>query len=287
MSDMSWWQAIILGVVEGLTEYLPVSSTGHLILAQRAMGLEGEAANAYAICIQGGAIIAVLGLYAARVKQGVLGSLGAMGLMKAKDPAGARLTMNLIVAFIPAAILGKLFDDAIEQYLFGLWPIVAAWVIGGVAILGTDWWRARRVEAAEERVGLGIDDMGWRMAMIIGLMQCVAMWPGTSRSLMTIVAGVLVGLSLAAAVEFSFLIGVVTLLAATVYKAIDAGPVMLEAYGWTPMIIGSVAAWLSAVVAVRWMVDYLKKHGLALFGYYRVGLGVVVAVLVLMGVLKG
>ncbi|QDU71918.1 undecaprenyl-diphosphate phosphatase [Mucisphaera calidilacus] len=286
MSDMSWWEAIVLGVVEGLTEYLPVSSTGHLILAQRAMGLDGPAANAYAICIQGGAIIAVLGLYAGRVKQGVLGSLGAVGLRKEKDPAGARLAWNLIVAFIPAAILGKLFDDKIEMYLFGLWPIVTAWVVGGVAILAVDVWRSKR-GVSEGREAKGIDDMTWRMALVIGLLQCVAMWPGTSRSLMTIVAGVLVGMSLAAAVEFSFLIGVVTLLAATVYKAIDAGPVMLEAYGWTPMIIGSVAAWASAVVAVRWMVDYLKQHGLALFGWYRVALGVVVAVLIVTGVLKG
>ncbi|MEQ9460160.1 MAG: undecaprenyl-diphosphate phosphatase [Phycisphaeraceae bacterium] len=283
---MDWWQAIILGIVEGLTEYLPVSSTGHLILTQRAMGLSGEAANAYAICIQGGAIIAVLGLYAQRVRQGVLGSLGSVGLLKAKDPAGARLTRNLIVAFIPAAILGRLFDDAIEQYLFGLWPIIAAWIIGGLAILIVDAWRKRKEPVAEVKPGLGIDDMTWRMALIIGLLQCVAMWPGTSRSLMTIVAGVLVGLSLVAAVEFSFLIGVVTLLAATLYKAIDAGPVMLEAYGWTPMLIGTIAAWASAVVAVRWMVSYLQRHGLAVFGWYRVALGITVAALVLAGILS-
>ncbi|WP_428389193.1 undecaprenyl-diphosphate phosphatase [Mucisphaera sp.] len=283
---MEWWQAVILGIVEGLTEYLPVSSTGHLILAQRAMGLDGEAANAYAICIQAGAIIAVLGLYAARVRQGVLGSLGAVGVLKAKDPAGARLTMNLVVAFLPAAVLGLLFDDLIESYLFGLWPIVAAWLVGGVAILAVDLWRRRRA-TGEERVGLGIDDMTWRMALAIGLLQCVAMWPGTSRSLMTIVAGVLVGMTLVAAVEFSFLIGVVTLLAATVYKAIDAGPVMLEAYGWTAMLIGALAAWVSAVIAVKWMVDYLKKHGLAVFGWYRVALAVVVGALILGGMLEG
>ncbi|MEQ9454514.1 MAG: undecaprenyl-diphosphate phosphatase [Phycisphaeraceae bacterium] len=283
---MDWWQAIILGIVEGLTEYLPVSSTGHLILTQRAMGLSGEAANAYAICIQGGAIVAVLGLYAQRVRQGVLGSLGSVGLLKAKDPAGARLTRNLIVAFIPAAILGRLFDDAIEQYLFGLWPIISAWIIGGLAILVVDAWRKRKEPVADAKPGLGIDDMTWRMALIIGLLQCVAMWPGTSRSLMTIVAGVLVGLSLVAAVEFSFLIGVVTLLAATLYKAIDAGPVMLEVYGWTPMLIGTIAAWASAVVAVRWMVSYLQRHGLAVFGWYRVALGIIVAALVLAGVLS-
>ncbi|MEM1212598.1 MAG: undecaprenyl-diphosphate phosphatase [Planctomycetota bacterium] len=280
---MDWWQAIVLGVVEGLTEYLPVSSTGHLILAQRAMGLTGEAANAYAICIQAGAILAVLGLYRKRVKQVSAGWLGKAGLGSG-DEVGFKLGLNMLIAFMPAAVVGLLLNDWIKANLFGLRPVVWAWLVGGVAILATAWWRKRREQ--ESGKGRGLEDMTWVMALGIGMIQCAAMWPGTSRSLVTIVGGVLLGLSLAAAVEFSFLLGVVTLLAATVYESIDKGPVMLEAYGWGTMLIGSLAAWASAVVAVTWMVSFLKKHGMEIFGYYRIGLAVVVGGLLLGGVLS-
>jgi len=271
---MDWWQAIVLGVVEGLTEYLPVSSTGHLILTQRVMGLsESEASNAYAICIQAGAIIAVLGLYWDRVKQAITGWVGKAGIGPG-NADGFQLGVNLIVAFVPAAVIGLLFDDIIEKKLFGLTTIVAAWLIGGLAILATVWWKRRK--SGGEDTGAAVEQLTWKMALTIGFIQCIAMVPGTSRSLVTIVGGVMVGLSLASAVEFSFLLGVITLLAATCYKALKAGPVMVDAYGWTPMIIGSIAAWLSAVLAVKWMVGYLKKHGMAIFGYYRVALAVVV-----------
>ena len=295
MSDtgpMDWWQAIILGLVEGLTEYLPVSSTGHLILAQRAMGLDGPEANAYAICIQAGAILAVLGLYWRRVHQGFVGLFGKLGL-GAGDADGWRLTVNIVVGFLPAAVVGLLADDWIEANLFGLWPIVWAWLIGGLAILAVGWVRRDRdsdadadanADAAPARRVRGLDDMTWRMALGIGLIQCAAMWPGTSRSLVTIVGGVLVGMSLVAAVEFSFLLGVLTLCAATVYKAIENGPIMLEAYGWTAMIIGSLAAWASAAAAMAWMVAYLKKHGLGIFGWYRIALAAGVGGLLLAGV---
>lgn len=285
---MTWWQAIILGIVEGLTEYLPVSSTGHLLIVQNLLGVgagsedAAKAANAYAICIQAGAIIAVLGLYWSRVRQGFVGIGGKLGLGQG-DPAGWRLFINLVCGFMPAAVIGLIFDDMIEAKLFHPWPIVAALAVGGVAILVVSFWRKRRV--GEGKPVLELDAMTWRMAFGIGLIQCAAMWPGTSRSLVTIVGGVVVGLSLAAAVEFSFLLGVVTLLAATVYKARDAGPVMLEEYGWTPMIIGSIAAWVSAVIAVKWMVAYLKKHGMEVFGYYRIAIAIVIAALILTGVM--
>ena len=270
---MNWWDAVLLGIVEGLTEYLPVSSTGHLILTQRALGVpETAASNAYAICIQAGAILAVLGLYRKHVGQVCSGWFGKIGIGKG-DAEGFRLGLSIIVAFIPAAVLGLLFDDWIEQKLFGLWPVVSAWFIGGVAILAVAWRR----KAGDANVGKTLSELTWKMALAVGFLQCLAMWPGTSRSLVTIVGGVLVGLRLVAAVEFSFLLGVLTLCAATVYKAKDAGPIMIEEYGWTPMIIGSLAAWISAVVAVKWMVTYLKEHGMAVFGYYRVLLALVVA----------
>ena len=252
---MDNFQALILGLVEGLTEYLPVSSTGHLLLAQRWMGIPSStASDAFAICIQAGAILAVLGLYRARVGQMVLGLAG-------RDPQGLRLLLNLVAAFIPAAVLGLLLEKPIKKYLFGgdawgLWPVVAAWFIGGLAILA---------------------QLTLRMALIVGVAQCLAMWPGVSRSLITIVGGVLVGLSLPAAVELSFLLGVITLSAATAYDAFKHGSEMLATYGPVPLLIGFGAAWLSAVLAVQWMVGYLKSHGMEIFGWYRVVLAIAVA----------
>ncbi|MEM6459951.1 MAG: undecaprenyl-diphosphate phosphatase [Planctomycetota bacterium] len=302
---MTWWQALILGVVEGLTEYLPVSSTGHLLVTQELLGIgtgspeARAAANAYAICIQAGAILAVLGLYWRRVRQASVGWLGKVGVGPGDDE-GFRIGLVIVAAFMPAAVVGLLLDDWIEAKLFGMWPIVTAWFVGGVAILATAWYRKRRV--AGGGAGADLSDMTLRMALLIGFIQCLAMWPGTSRSLVTIVGGVLVGLSLAAAVEFSFLLGVVTLCAATVYKAVldtttvvvDGQTVevllvrvMLDEYGWVNMLIGSAAAWASAVAAVTWMVAYLKKHGMEVFGYYRIAIALVVAVLLLTGVVAG
>lgn len=282
---MELWQSIVLGVVEGLTEYLPVSSTGHLILSQRAMNLPASpAANAYAICIQAGAILAVLSLYWKSVRQVLTGWLGKVGVGKG-DEAGFVLGRNIVVAFLPAAFFGLLLDDWIEAKLFGLWPIVGAWFVGGVAILVVALRRRKRATESDSQSGASLATLTWKLALTIGLIQCLAMWPGTSRSLVTIVGGVLVGLSLTAAVEFSFLLGVVTLCAATVYKAKDAGPLMIAEYGWLPMIIGSLAAWISAVVAVKWMVSYLQNHGMSVFGYYRIALAVSVAVAIVAGVL--
>ena len=266
---MNWWEALTLGIVEGITEYLPVSSTGHLLLTQRLLGFSnGKIANAYAICIQAGAILAVLGLYAARVKAMLQGLVG-------RDRDGARLVLCLCAAFAPAAVIGMLFDKRIEQYLFGLWPIVGAWFVGGLVIL----WFARRPLAP----GRALTSLTWQHAALIGLAQCVAMWPGTSRSLVTILAGVLLGLSLQAAVEFSFLLGMITLSAATGYKALQHGPEMLQAYGAQSIFIGFAAAWLSAVLAVRWMVNYLNKHGLLVFAYWRLALATAVAALLVLG----
>jgi undecaprenyl-diphosphatase len=268
------FQALILGLVEGLTEYLPVSSTGHLLLAQRLMGIDSStASDAFAICIQAGAILAVLGLYRQRVAQMVMGAVG-------RNEAGQRLLINLLSAFVPAAVLGLLLEKPIKKYLFGgdewgLWPVVAAWFAGGMAILVVSLARRRR--GTSPTTGFDLEQLTIRMALIVGLAQCIAMWPGVSRSLITIVGGVLVGLSLPAAVELSFLLGVITLTAATAYDALKHGPEMLATYGATPLLIGFGAAWLSAVLAVKWMVGYLKSHGMEIFGWYRVALAFVVA----------
>jgi undecaprenyl-diphosphatase len=268
------FQAFILGLVEGLTEYLPVSSTGHLLLAQRLMGIESStASDAFAICIQAGAILAVLGIYRQRVAQMVMGVVG-------RNETGRHLLIALVSAFVPAAVLGLLLEKPIKKYLFGgdewgLWPVVAAWLVGGIAILAVSFARRRR--GSSPTTGLDLEQLTIRMALIVGFAQCLAMWPGVSRSLITIVGGVLVGLSLPAAVELSFLLGVITLSAATAYDALKHGPEMLATYGATPLLIGFGAAWLSAVLAVKWMVGYLKSHGMEIFGWYRVALAFVVA----------
>ncbi|MDF1701056.1 MAG: undecaprenyl-diphosphate phosphatase [Planctomycetota bacterium] len=276
---MSLWQAAVLGTVEGLTEYLPVSSTGHLLVTQRLMGIGragGEAkaaADAFAICIQLGAILAVLALYFGRVRSMVLGLVG-------RDAAGSRLLRNVLVAFLPAAVIGLLFSDAIKEHLFGPWPVVLAWAVGGAAILVVSWRREGR-----EMAGLDLAHMTLRMAFVIGVVQCVAMWPGVSRSLVTIVGGVLAGLSLAAAVEFSFLLGLLTLSAATLHDGMRHGSTMMDAYSPPALVVGLCFAFVSALLAVHWMVAYLQRHGLAIFGWYRLAMAVVVATLLLTGVL--
>jgi undecaprenyl-diphosphatase len=282
---MNWWQALILGIVEGLTEYLPVSSTGHLIVAQRLMGIgitaeEKAAADCFAICIQGGAIAAVLGLYWPRVRQMILGLLG-------KDREGLKLVFAILAGFLPAAVIGLLANDWIEQKLFHFKWIAWAWFVGGIGILAVDRW----MKKGGGSNGSELAEITLRMAFLVGLMQCVAMWPGTSRSLMTIIGGLLVGLRLSAAVEFSFLLGLATLGAATVKKAVwpieglaaqyDAtfGGAMLmwDRYGFLPLAIGVVAATISAAIAVKWMVGYLNRRGLGVFGWYRIVVAVVAA----------
>jgi undecaprenyl-diphosphatase len=269
---MDWWQAAIIGIVEGLTEYLPISSTAHILLTQRALGIDqSEAADAYAVCVQAGAILAVLGIYYRRVRQMMLGLFG-------KDPDGLRLAINVVVAFLPAAILGLLFNKIIKEHLFHLWPICAAWFIGGVVILAFAYGMRRGG-------GKGVFDLTVRAAILIGLMQCLGMIPGTSRSLVTILGGLMVGLSMEAALEFGFLLGLVTLTAATVHDGYKHGPAMLHAYSPMTMAIGFVAAAVAAAVAVNWMLHYLRRRGLAIFGYYRIALAIVIAALLWKGML--
>jgi undecaprenyl-diphosphatase len=266
---MTLLEALILGLIEGITEYLPVSSTGHLLIAQRLMGIPDDAsANAFAIAIQAGAIVAVLGLYRARAGQMVLGLAG-------RDAAGLGLVGCLLVAFLPAAVIGGLFDDDIERLLFGVRPIIVAWVVGGVLILALSGWIARH------REGRGLLELTWRHALVIGLLQCLAMWPGTSRSLVTILGGLAVGLSLPAAVEFAFLLGVVTLGAATAYTAVKHGDVLLANYGPTVLLAGFAMAWLSAALAVKWMVAWLNRRGLAVFAWWRFAAAIAAALILL------
>lgn len=286
---MEWWQAAILGLVEGITEYLPISSTGHLILAAGLMGLDDTpeqkaAVDAFNIVIQGGAILAVLGLYWPRVLQMIRGVLG-------MDREGLRLAMHILIAFFPAAVLGVLLNDLIEAWLFHAGPVLAALALGGVYMMVLDRWKVKPGrEGGEHQTGKDITDLSWRGALAIGLMQCVAMWPGTSRSMMTITGGVIVGMKPRAAAEFSFLLGLPTLGGACVYRLMkDAngdGPGMVSVLGVMPIVIGMAVATVSAVVAVRWLVGFLNRHGLTPFGWYRLGLAAVLGSLIAAGVVQ-
>lgn len=257
---MSILQSIILGIVEGLTEYLPVSSTGHLIITQYLLGLDKSSAlDAFEVCIQGGAILAVLSLYFRRVGEMVQG-------MRGKNLAGWRLLVNMVVAFLPAAVIGLLFSGWIKGYLFNAPVVTITWALGGLVIL---FYERLRLKEGKGMTGAPLEELSWKGALGVGFMQCIAMCPGVSRSLMTMLGGLFVGLSMAAAVEFSFLLGLITLGAATCHDAVKHGAEMVETIGWGPILAGTFTAWLSAVLAVKWMVGYLNRHGLSIFGWYR------------------
>lgn len=282
-NSISIAQATILGTIEGLTEYLPVSSTGHLILAADAMHLGGyahdedgnliqgplgpimepaPAINAFNIVIQLGAILAVVGLYFKRVREMGNGLIG-------RDPNGRKLLINLIVAFMPAAVLGLLFDDKIEAYLFSPLTVAIALAVGGVVMM-----LATRFYNRAEQHQQDVHNLTVRAALIIGFVQCLAMWPGTSRSMVTILAGLAVGLSMTAAAEFSFLLALPTLTAATLYKMVTQWDALTASTGLTGLLIGIVVSTIVAALSVKLLLKWLTRHGLAPFGVYRILLAI-------------
>lgn len=274
-AEMTAGKAAVLGLVEGVTEFLPISSTGHLLVTQRLFGIGGSddtkaAADAYAIAIQAGAILAVVLLYFGRLRSMLLGIFG-------RDRDGRRVFVGLVLAFLPAVVIALLFERPIKDHLLGAGPVVIAWAVGGLVILlvAPRWER--------HTGGTPLEAITARQAVVIGVVQSLALWPGTSRSLVTILAALALGLSLAAAVEFSFLLGLVTLGAATGYEALKDGALMLDAYGWFDPLVGLVVAFASAAVAIRWMVGYLQRHSLAIFGWYRLVVAAIAAVMLWVG----
>ena len=272
---ISYEEAFVFGIVEGVTEFLPISSTGHLILTKEflvdlsSLGpTEQDAINAYLIVIQAGAIIAVALLYARRIIAILFGFLGF-------DPTGKKLGLNIICAFVPAALLGPLLDDWIEALLFGAIPVGVALILGA-ALMGWAEKSKKRSEGLDGDRGKSLEDLSFKDSLIVGLLQCVAMCPGTSRSMMTIVGGYFVGLSRKHSAEFSFLLGLVTLTAAAGYKVVTKGNTLLQSLEIGPMLFGCVIAGFSAALSVRWLVGFLTRHGLGLFVWYRVILGIII-----------
>ena len=269
-SGLNYYQAIVLGIVEGLTEYLPVSSTGHLLVAKEMMGLGGDSAsdaaiNAYIVVIQFGAILAILVICLNRfisLYQGIFKG----------DAAGRKLLANLIFAFLPAVVVGLALEDQIKSRLFGTYPVIIGWVVGGLVILGFAFLCRHR--SIDIHRGRRIEDIRIPVALFIGFAQCLAMWPGVSRSLATILGALFMGVSMTAAVEFSFLLGAVTLSAASLYDLLKHGREMIQVFNFFPMLLGLVFAFVSAMLSVKWMVGYLNRYGLELFGYYRIAIAV-------------
>lgn len=267
---LSLFAAIVLGLVEGLTEYLPVSSTGHLLVTNKILGIgqtpEAEdALETYAIAIQIGAIFAVVVLYKDRIAQMMNGLLG-------RSVEGRKVMLAVIAAFVPTAIIGYALKGPVRENLFGVTPIAAAWLVGGLAILLIGRAGFMR-SGGEGRSGIDLGDISTRQAVMIGVAQCLALWPGTSRSLITILAALVVGLSLRAAVEFSFLLGLVTLSAATVLSTYEGGADLVDQFGYVSPLVGLVVAFFAALASIKWMVSWLEERTFDVFGYYRIAIG--------------
>ena len=253
-------KALVLGIVEGLTEFLPISSTGHLIIAGQLLGFSDEKAKVFDIAIQSGAMLAVVWEYRARFARLAVGM--------ARDPAARRFALNLLVAFMPAALLGLAFGDLIKRHLFHAVPVAAAFIIGGLIILWVE--RSPRRTTVEE-----VDGMGWTDALKVGLAQAVALIPGASRSGATIIGGMLFGLSRRAATEFSFFLAVPTLIAAGAYD-FYRHRALFEASDLGIFSVGIVTSFASAFLCVRWLLRYIASHDFSAFAWYRIAFGIVV-----------
>jgi undecaprenyl-diphosphatase len=260
------FKALIMGLVEGFTEFLPISSTGHLILAGSLLDFTGEKVKVFEIAIQAGAILAVMWEYRARIAS-VLSGL-------TSDARQQKFVVNLIVAFLPAALLGLLFNKAIKAKLFAPVPVALAFIVGALVIL----WAERRHKTlpAASRIET-VDDMTLVDALKVGCAQAFALIPGTSRSGATIIGGMLFGLSRKAATEFSFFLAIPTLLAATAYSVIKERALLSSAD--LPLFgIGGVAAFVSAFLCVRWLLRYISSHDFTAFAWYRIVFGLVILV---------
>jgi undecaprenyl-diphosphatase len=301
-AELSVADAVVLGVVEGITEYLPISSTGHLIIANKLLGLTSDAplhgkngeplwykkpsskypegvpltlklaADTYVVVIQFGAIAAVALLYWRQVRTMLLGLVG-------RDAAGLRLLRNLLIAFVPAAGLGFLLSKWIDS-LFSVQAVLAALVTGAMLMFFAERWRKKQTSQRTDRDPA---ELSSPEALSIGLLQCFALWPGMSRSMTTIVGGYFVGLNPRRSAEFSFLLGLVTLTAATVYKSTKSGTAMLTVFGWPNILLGCIVAAITAALSVKFLVNYLSRHGLVAFAIYRVILAGVLGLLLVRG----
>ncbi|MEW6314406.1 MAG: undecaprenyl-diphosphate phosphatase [Pseudomonadota bacterium] len=262
MDGLLLFKALLLGIVEGLTEFLPISSTGHLILVGDLLDFNDERGKVFEIVIQFAAILAVCWEYRAR--------LGTVAAGLSTQRSAQRFVANLLIAFAPAAFLGLLFAKAIKAHLFAPVPVALAFIVGGVVIL----WAERR----EHKITVeSVDDMRWQDALKVGLAQALALIPGTSRSGATIIGGLFFGLSRKAATEFSFFLAIPTLFAATLYEVVKYRH-LFDAADLPMFAAGGVASFVSAFIAVRGLLRYISRHDFSAFAWYRIAFGGVVLV---------
>lgn len=259
--------AFILGIIEGLTEFLPVSSTGHLILAGQLLGFNDDKGKVFEIAIQFAAILAVVWEYRIRLWHTLISMTA--------DPLSQRLAINLIVAFLPAAVLGFLFLKQIKFYLFNPFVVASAFIIGGLLIL----WAERRQHVIRAE---SVDDMTWRDALKVGFAQAVSMIPGTSRSGATIIGGLFFGLSRRAATEFSFFLAIPTMFAATLYDVYKHRE-LFSSNDIDLFAVGGIASFFSAFLAVRGLLRFISRHDFSVFAWYRIAFGLLVLISAQMG----
>ncbi|MBU3709541.1 MAG: undecaprenyl-diphosphate phosphatase [Burkholderiaceae bacterium] len=263
-------QVVIMGIVEGLTEFLPISSTGHLILAGSLLNFTGEKVKVFEIVIQAGAMLAVCWEYRVRIARVILDFKHQI--------AARRFVVNLMIAFLPAVILGLVFGKAIKAYLFKPIPVALAFIVGAFVIIIVER-RQRRVMYS--RVDT-VEDMSAADALKVGLAQCLALIPGTSRSGATIIGAMAFGLSRRAATEFSFFLAIPTLFGATVYSLYKERA-LLSAADLPMFSVGALSAFISAFLCVRWLLRYISSHDFMIFAWYRLVFGAVVLVTALTG----
>ena len=278
--ELTAGKAVVLGLVEGITEYLPVSSTGHLLITERLLHIGDkaatkDAADTYTVVIQAGAILAVLVLFWKRILDVLKGVVG-------KSEEGRNLLVVLVLSFIPAAILGLAGEHKIKSHLLKPIPVSIAWILGALAIL----FVGSRLHQQGKTIGRAITEITYRDAVIIGCAQALALWPGTSRSLVTILAALALGISLQSAVEYSFLLGILALGAATAKDLLSNGKQLTDVYGTTNPMIGFVVAFIAALIAVRWLLSYLQRHDLKVFAWYRLAAAATTIALVASNTIK-
>lgn len=268
-------KAALMGVVEGLTEFLPISSTGHLILAGSLLDFTGESVKVFDIAIQTGAMVAVIWEYRARLWGTVAGLF-----QTPRDPVAQRFAINLLIAFLPAAFFGLLLGSMVKAHLFHPVPVAMAFVVGGLVILWVERRHKRRfgerdLEGTRQARVEGVDDMTPLDALKVGLVQCVALIPGTSRSGATIIGAMLFGFSRKCATEFSFFLGIPTLMAAGAYSVWKERALL--SWNDVPMFaVGFVVSFFSAWLCIRWLIRYVATHDFTIFAWYRIVFGGIV-----------